>query len=389
MKRRFAVIEVKKRERTRGGPFIASAGAKEVKIHSTELNESEIRDLSKNPDVEDYGLIMPMKLINPVKRSIPVVTGSPETAWGIGAVGADRSNLDGSGVVVAVLDTGINRSHPAFAGVDIDEEDFGGSGNGDKNGHGTHCAGTIFGKDIDGRRIGIARNIKKALIAKVFPDEGSGDTLAIFKAMEWAANNGANIISMSLGFDFPGLVRELETDGYPIELATSIALDHFKDNLRMFDSLMGVIGAGHAFGRGPLVMAAAGNESERARDPRFKISASVPAAAVNVISVAALRNTAAGMQVADFSNGRAKICAPGEDILSASSQGGLELMSGTSMACPHVAGLAALWWQQIAASAVRASANTVSNKILASAQPGRILQFDPDDSETGLAVAPT
>jgi len=88
--------------------------------------------------------------------------------------------------------------------VDIEEEDFGGSGNGDKDGHGTHCAGTIFGKDVGNVRIGIARKIRKALVAKVFPDDGGGDSLAIFRAIEWAANKGPNILSMSLGFDFPG-----------------------------------------------------------------------------------------------------------------------------------------------------------------------------------------
>src|SRR5262249_40222551 len=124
-------------------------------------------------------------------------------SWGIPAVRADRSDLDGSGVAVAVLDTGIDRAHPAFAGVDIEEEDFGGSGNGDKNGHGTHCAGTIFGKYVGNTRIGIARNIRKAFVAKVFPDNESGDSLSIFQALEWAANKGANIVSMSLGFDFP------------------------------------------------------------------------------------------------------------------------------------------------------------------------------------------
>src|SRR5262249_32070648 len=162
---------------------------------------------------------------------------------------------------------------------------------------------------------------------------GNGDSLAIFRAMEWAANKGANIVSMSLGFDFPGMVTGLKIDGYPIELATSIGLEHFKDNLRMFDSMMRVIEAGRAFGRGPLVIAASGNESQRNKDPRFRISASLPSAATGVVSVAAVRSAGGSFEITDFSNGRAKICAPGEDILSASAKGEFAVMSGTSMAC--------------------------------------------------------
>ena len=88
----------------------------------------------------------------------------------------DRSTWTGEGVTVAVLDTGIDSKHPAFAGVDIVEKDFTGTGNGDRQGHGTHCAGTIFGRDVDGKRIGVARGVKRALIGKVLGDEGGGDS---------------------------------------------------------------------------------------------------------------------------------------------------------------------------------------------------------------------
>ena len=101
-------------------------------------------------------------------------------AWGIASVRADRSPYSGRGVTVAVLDTGIDTSHPAFAGVDILEQDFTGEGNGDVDGHGTHCAGTIFGRDVSGQRIGVARGISRALIGKVLGQNG-GDSQMIFE----------------------------------------------------------------------------------------------------------------------------------------------------------------------------------------------------------------
>jgi subtilisin family serine protease len=73
--------------------------------------------------------------------------------WGVRAIRADMSPYSGEGVIVAVLDTGIDAAHPAFAGMELVQRDFTGAGNGDVHGHGTHCAGTIFGRDVDGLRV--------------------------------------------------------------------------------------------------------------------------------------------------------------------------------------------------------------------------------------------
>ena len=120
---------------------------------------------------------------------------------------------------------------------------------------------------------------------------------------------------MSLGFDFPGMVDDLVTNqGVPVAAATSEGLVAYRANLRMFDALMMMIKATQAFATGAVVVAAAGNESQR---PAFEIAASLPAAAESVVSVAALEKTSKGLGVADFSNSFPQVAAPGRDILSA------------------------------------------------------------------------
>jgi subtilisin family serine protease len=262
------------------------------------------------------------------------------------AIGADTSPFTGQGVVVASLDTGIDKSHPAFTGVQIVEKDFTGEGNGDEDGHGTHCAGTIFGREVGGARIGIAPGVKKALIGKVLGRDG-GSSTNIVKAIQWAVDEGAQIISMSLGIDFPGLVKKLEERGFPTELATSRALEGYRANLQLFNSLTSFVRAAGSLTSATMFVAAAGNESRRNIDPAFEIAVSPPAVAEGIISVAALGEGEHGFVVAPFSNTGALVSGPGVGIISAKTGGGLTAMSGTSMAGPHVAGAAALWGEKI------------------------------------------
>jgi subtilisin family serine protease len=224
---------------------------------------------------------------------------------------------------------------------------FTSSGDEDKVGHGTHCAGTIFGGVVEGKKIGIAPGVAKALIGKVLGDGGNGNSDMIFKGIQWAVEGGAHVISMSLGFDFPGSVGKMKANGWPVELATSTALEAYRANLRMFDALMQMIKARAAFGHEPVVVAASGNESKAQVNPDYKIAASLPAAAEGVISVGALQRAGDRFEVAPFSNILPEVSAPGVDIISARVGGGLRALSGTSMACPHVAGVAALWWDSL------------------------------------------
>jgi subtilisin family serine protease len=372
--------------RTRGSALstksLGGAQRQPATLTSAVLTPAEERDLARDPEVLASTPPMPTRLIRP----LAAVPGAGEP-WGIAAVGADVSAFDGSGVVVAVLDTGIDEAHPAFLGIGLETRDFTGDGIADAEGHGTHCAGVIFGQDVDGRRIGVARGVRRALIGKVLGDDGSGDSGMVFDALHWADAGGANVVSMSLGFDFPGMVEDLVSKGWPVKLATSTALEAFRANLTMFNAVMGELKARRLMGRDVLVVAASGNESERQVDPRFRIATSLPAAAEDVLSVAALGRGPAGLAVADFSNTGAVLAGPGVDILSAWPGGGLMALSGTSMACPHVAGVAALWWQAVAARG-RAGAFNVTAKVVAGAVRDGLADLGQEDVGEGLVRAP-
>lgn len=386
------------------GGFGPSASARggfalppEPRVEVADLTHRGVREAARDPTVVGIARRMPTRLVRPLELQ-QTVAALPEAAaagdaWGIGAVGADATARTGAGVVVAVLDTGIDRNHPAFAGVQIVERDFSGTGNGDRQGHGTHCAGTILGRDVGGRRIGVARGVTQVLAGKVLGDDGGGSSEMLFEGIQWAMTSGAQVISMSLGFDFPGLVKILvQQEDMPEEAAASVALEAYRGHLRMFDALMDMAQAREPFGGSPVVVAAAGNESARTARRPYEIAASLPAAAERVISVAALRQEAGGrLGVADFSNTFAVVSAPGQRVLSArAGSRGLVELSGTSMACPHVAGVAALWWEELRLNGVAMpSASLVAANLQARARadvftPG----LDPVDRGSGLVRAP-
>jgi subtilisin family serine protease len=331
---------------------------------------------------------MPMKLIAPVEVQDTAEPAAQGSVWGVTAVGADTSPFSGNGVVVAVLDTGIDASHPAFAGVDLIQKDFTDEGNGDQHGHGTHCAGTIFGRTTNGTRIGVAPGVKKALIGKVL-GAGGGASDQIASAIQWAVENGANVVSMSLGIDFPGFVKLLQQNGLPVELATSRALEGYRANVQLFERLASLIRALGAFAQATVIVAAAGNESQRNINPNFEIAVSPPAVAEGIISVAALGQGNQGLTVAPFSNTGANVSGPGVQIVSAKRGGGLTTMSGTSMATPHVAGVAALWAEKIASSGGALSALQLTARLIGSASTEAMAgEFDPFDVGAGLVRAP-
>ena len=138
--------------------------------------------------------------------------------------------------------------------------------------------GTVFGRDVDGVRIGVAQGARRTLINKVLADNGGGSSEALFSGMTWAVKNGAQVISMSLGFDFPGLVPRLTADDWPADLATSSALEAYRANLHVRLADANAPGA-RGISERTVVVAASGNESRRDLRPDYEIAASLPAAA--------------------------------------------------------------------------------------------------------------
>jgi subtilisin family serine protease len=362
--------------------------APKVAVELETLTAAKAAEVARKKDVEAVAPVVPLKLIKPVKVGGGASVAAASVTWGVQAVGADTSPFTGDGVIVAVLDTGIDASHPAFSGVDLVKKNFTTEPDADQHGHGTHCAGTIFGRKVDGTRIGVAPGVKKALIGKVIGD-GGGGTDTLLEAIEWALQNGANVISMSLGIDFPGLVATLEQRGVPTELATSMALEGYRDNILLFGKLASLVQARAAFAQPALIVAAAGNESRRDENSNFVIAVSPPAAGEGVVSVAALGEGPQGFTVASFSNTKARLSGPGVDVSSAKAGAkGLTSMSGTSMATPHVAGVAALWAEKLQKSN-QFRAQVFADRLVGSGTMDKLKAgFDPVDVGVGIVRAP-
>ncbi len=209
----------------------------------------------------------------------------------------------GSGVKVAVLDTGIDEAHPDLKDALDNARDFTRSRFGpiDQHGHGTHTAGTIGARQNHVGVIGVAPDCR-LLIGKVLGDDGSGASATVAAGIDWACDSGADIISMSLGSPQPD------------------------------DVLLAAVT--RAAAKGKFIIAAAGNDG---RDN----SVNYPARWRDTIAVGAVDQTG---HLAPFSSRgpEVDIAAPGENIFSTWLDGSYAKLSGTSMATPFVAGVVAL-----------------------------------------------
>jgi subtilisin family serine protease len=281
-------------------------------------------------------------------------TDDDEFTWGLRATGVDTTQATGEGIKLAVLDTGFEADHPDFAGRTVTTKSFiDGETADDGHGHGTHCIGTSSGpaKPAEGRRYGVAPGVE-VFAGKVLNNEGSGEDAGILAGIEWAISNGCRVISMSLGAD----VREPS--------ATYEAVGR------------------RALEAGTLIVAAAGNNANRPGDPGF---VGIPANSVSIMAVAALDSS---LEIAEFSAGSGAgegaavdIAGPGVDVYSTwLMPERYNTISGTSMATPHVAGLAALW-SQTSGDSGQALWTTVVGA-------ARKLELPASDVGAGLAQAP-
>lgn len=277
--------------------------------------------------------------------------------WGLQAIRAHLSHLTGRGVKVAVLDTGVDITHPDLVRCVEDTMSFVvGEAVEDGHGHGTHCIGTVAGPKTpqQGPRYGVACDAQ-ILAGKVLSNQGSGADGQILAGIAWAIARGARVISMSLG----ALARPGELFPQTYEILAQRALE-----------------------RGTVIVAAAGNDSNR---PPSILPVSRPAKCPSILSVAALDKS---MTPSFFSNGgingqggEINIAAPGRDVHSAAPGGGHQTMSGTSMATPHVAGVLALL--------AEANPNASGADLVASLQSGAFPLTQPvRDVGAGLLQAP-
>jgi subtilisin len=279
------------------------------------VTQSGLNNLINDPRVTDLGGAPQISLIRP-QRAEPAKL-STATTWGLDFLRVPalwKQGLSGKKVKVGHLDTGVDGKHPALKAAvsQFAEIDFLGRLTSptpaafDSDEHGTHTAGTIAGRAVNGKSIGVAPG---AELCSAMVIEGGQVVARILGGLDWAIGQGVRVISMSLGLR-----------GY---------LEDFIPIVRILRA------------RGVLPVFAVGNEGPgTSRSP-----GNYPEA----LSVGAVDQ---GSQVPDFSSSQRfsradnpivpDVVAPGVNVISAQPNNRYQAMDGTSMATPHIAGLAAL-----------------------------------------------
>ena len=231
-------------------------------------------------------------------------------SWGYNEIGAGEvSGYDGTGVGVAVLDTGVDTEHCDLTLASGTNCTGRGSGYDDKNGHGTHCAGIATADDNDIGVVGVAPGADLYAV-KVLDNSGSGYWSWVVCGIDWCMTNGIEIMSMSFG-----------ASNMPSDVHTAID---------------------DAYAAGHLMAAAAGNDGHD--DLCSSQTVGQPARHPATIAVSALAEDGT---VAGYSSvgDEVDLIAPGSDIRSTYAGDTYNTLSGTSMACPHVSGSAATVWE--------------------------------------------
>ena len=287
------------------------------------VSTTALDTLSENPQVKYIQPDYYIHYVDPPSWSA-IQPSSQVLPWGVDRIDAERAwrISTGEGIKVAVVDTGIDRDHPDLrpnihGGFNAiapqppypDPNDFD-----DDHGHGTHCAGIIGAVNNNFGVVGVAPDCWLYGV-KVLDASGSGYLSDCVEGIEWCIDNGMQVISMSWG----------SYSHYPI-------LEEI---------------CAEAWERGAVLVGAAGNEGYLYPDL-------YPAGYSSVMAISA---TDINDNVPWWSNygDEIELAAPGVSIYSTFIGGGYAYMSGTSMACPHVSGTAAL---------VLAGQNDVSNRVV-------------------------
>jgi len=263
-----------------------------------------------------------------------------EIPWGITRVNAPAawSSNQGAGVKVAVIDTGIDANHPDLkvsGGMNAIDKDA--SWN-DDHSHGSHCAGTIAAAMNDKMVVGVAPKAELYAV-KVLTKEGGGDMFGIMKGIMWTSQNGMQVASMSLG-----AAQAMPLIQYALQMAVN---------------------------SGVTFVAAAGNDGKAVNWPgaypeTIAVSALCP---TGVTNAKLCPNTNEGISTFSSRGPEIAFIAPGVLVPSTvplwADASGIKAYSGTSMACPHVSGLAALAIAKGAKTpaAVRAALTAAATKL--------------------------
>jgi len=320
-------------------------------VFSIEAPESAISLLSKNPTLEFRGYASLWKI--DARRTSAACSPSTPIPWGVTKVGGGTG---GTGLKVAVLDTGIYKDHPDLKASVIDCVDAQTSALrkrcADGNGHGTHVSGTIA---ATGKIKGMAPDAK-LLAVKVCSNSGWCWSDDVARGVRYATQKGANIINLSLG-------------------GSAIS----KDEKAAFDA---------ATSAGVLIVAAAGNSGPGDNTINY------PAAYAPVTAVGAIDSTDT---IANFSSRGnnfntipysveerdIELVGPGVSVESTAKNGCYATYSGTSMATPHISGLAAKLWQGSAAATRTYLQDRARNFYSDLGRPG-----DDPDAGFGLPTTP-
>lgn len=275
--------------------------------------------LEAHSQIQDVQPAEQLTLIRPIPGVAASATGVGRVTWGIHRVGADKlwaKGLTGKGVRVGHLDTGVDGNHTALKGrikgfmeFDFFGERVEGAKPHDTGEHGTHTAGTIVGGKIRGISVGVAPD---ADFFSGLVIEGGNTLLRVLAGMEWCLEQNIQVLSMSLG------IRGFT----PFAVAIT-------QRLRQ---------------QGVLPVFAIGNEG-----PNTSRSPGNYAEALSVGAIDYRRHMAPFSSSIVFNRpeepDQPNVVAPGVNVYSAKVGGGSLILNGTSMATPHVAGVAALLWQ--------------------------------------------